>query len=181
MSIKTVSRKLFAAIALVGLTLVSCTENVDVSQQRRYDSEQAFAPFATNAAYQKVTVPGFVGNDAFVYMQWLEHGSGTASPAMTDYVRVHYRGYLLTSWAKDNTQGLFESNFDQEVVSPRLVSGTIPGFAAALQNMKVGDRVSVVIPWYLAYGSAAQGSIPSYSALRFELRLLAIDGNTTNG
>lgn len=173
--------RLLAVLSLVVMGLASCTESVDLSEQRRYDSEQVFNSFATNSAYEKVTVPGIVGADNFVYMQWIERGSGTEKPRMTDYVRVHYRGHLLTSWAADPTQGLFQSNFDQEVVSPMLVSSTVVGHAIALQNMRVGDRAHVIIPWYLAYGSRTVSGIPSFSALHFELRLIAIDGSTTNG
>lgn len=164
-------------------SLSSCTESIDTAQQRRYDNEQAFTTFANNSTYERRSTPGLVGADAFVYMQWLERGAATVTAKQTDYVRVQYSGYLLTAWI-NNGGGLFESA-DLNVVKPRRVSEFIPGFSTALQNMVVGDKVSVIIPWYLAYGnseanSGSQVTIPSYSALRFELTLLSNEGDTSD-
>lgn len=169
------------ALATLALLAVgtSCSETVDTSLLRREESEKAFASYSGDANYSKQTLGGFSGKDAFVYMQWLERGAETApSPRATDYVRINYRGYLLSSWAKDSNSGLFQSNFDKTMPDAMQVSNMIPGFALALQKMKVGDRVSVLIPWYLAYGAVAQLSIPAYSALRFEIKLTEVLGDS---
>jgi FKBP-type peptidyl-prolyl cis-trans isomerase FklB len=40
--------------------------------------------------------------------------------------------------------------------------------------MHVGDSVEVVIPYQLGYGTTITGSIPPYSMLKFNMRLVDI-------
>ena len=47
----------------------------------------------------------------------------------------------------------------------------IPGFTTALLKMKKGDTWLVYIPYALAYGSSASGSVPAYSTLIFKMTL----------
>ena len=42
--------------------------------------------------------------------------------------------------------------------------------------MHVGDTVQIIIPYDLAYGQSGSGSIPPYSALRFNMRLMDVPG-----
>lgn len=173
--------------SLMSLTSVGCNESVDTNQQRRYDNEQSFAEFASKSDYEAKTLPGLFGKDAIVYMKWLErpNPSGTqASPGQTTYVRMNYRGSELVSWLKDGS-GLFSENYNESRPSPMRVSEQILGMRIALQHMQVGDKVSVAIPWYLAYGSTGKTSgysiiIPPYLAMHFEVSLLEIVGEESN-
>jgi len=49
----------------------------------------------------------------------------------------------------------------------------IPGWTAALQLMRAGERWMLYIPWQSAYGSSGNndGTIPGYTALTFDLLL----------
>ncbi|MDE7125880.1 MAG: FKBP-type peptidyl-prolyl cis-trans isomerase [Muribaculaceae bacterium] len=40
--------------------------------------------------------------------------------------------------------------------------------------MRVGDTAEVLIPYSMAYGMSGSGSIPPYSNLRFNVRLVDI-------
>jgi FKBP-type peptidyl-prolyl cis-trans isomerase len=51
-------------------------------------------------------------------------------------------------------------------------NGVIPGFSIALQNMVIGDKWEVWIPWSLGYGSAGYSSIPGFSTLVFQIELV---------
>lgn len=118
----------------------------------------------------------------------LRHGTGTVNPLQTDSVRVHYKGYLMNTDYTSSAQvsSLFSDgkSFDSSWTGPYdlstmvptkfIVSGVVDGFGTALQNMHTGDRWKVYIPNNLGYGSAAQGSIPEYSTLIFDLTLQAI-------
>jgi FKBP-type peptidyl-prolyl cis-trans isomerase FklB len=56
------------------------------------------------------------------------------------------------------------------------VSGVIPGWVEALQLMPVGSKFKLFIPQDLAYGIRSAGpSIKPYSALVFEVELIAIE------
>lgn len=113
----------------------------------------------------------------------LEAGTGKGVPMSTDTVRVHYRGMLMP--ARDIVNGrdtvvqdVFDYSFvpplDLNLAYPRLfgVSGTIVGFATALQRMHCGDRWVVYIPENLGYGETAQDKIPAYSTILFDVTLV---------
>lgn len=52
---------------------------------------------------------------------------------------------------------------------------TIKGVQVALQNMAVGEKWEVVIPWQMGYrGYSFSGVIPAYSTLVFEIELVDI-------
>ena len=123
------------------------------------------------------------GNGDYIIVHVLEEGDpASGSPLYTDTVSVHYRGRLLPSVSY--TQGLvfdesFTGDFDPDVAHPFTFavgassgSALIDGFATALQHMRRGDHWIVYIPHQLGYGSSASSSIPAFSTLIFDLRLV---------
>lgn len=48
----------------------------------------------------------------------------------------------------------------------------IEGWQLALQEMRVGDRWIIYIPYNFGYGNRASGPIPAFSTLIFEVELL---------
>ena len=56
------------------------------------------------------------------------------------------------------------------------VSEVVPGWTTALQYMRVGDSARIVLPYMQAYGvsGSSSGSIPPYSTLVFNLKLVDI-------
>lgn len=112
-----------------------------------------------------------------VHVEKAADASETACPLYTDSVSVSYTGRLLpsTSYASgyvfDRT---FYGDYDPEV-SARVkfaVAGVVDGFSTALQAMRRGDHWTVYIPYNLAYETSANGSIPAYSTLVFDLVLV---------
>lgn len=123
----------------------------------------------------------------YVLMQVLE-ASGNPSlptPEFTDSVRLYYKGWLAPSTShKYEKYGAkigycFEATYFTEVVDaskslPKVLSAggnNIVGFSTALQHMRPGDHCLVTIPYELAYGKKAKGSVPAYSALVFEITM----------
>ncbi|MDY5858259.1 MAG: FKBP-type peptidyl-prolyl cis-trans isomerase [Porphyromonas sp.] len=95
--------------------------------------------------------------------KYLAQGTG-ATPKPGDKVKVAYIGTTV-----DGKK--FDSNEDIEFP----VEGVIKGWTEMLQLMKVGDKVKVVIPQELAYGSMGAGSdIEPFSTLVFEMELKAV-------
>lgn len=96
--------------------------------------------------------------------KYIQEGTG-ATPKAGDKVKVSYVGTLI-----DGKE--FDKNEDIEFP----VEGVIPGWTEMLQLMKVGDKVKVVIPQELAYGSrGAGGDIEPFSTLVFEMELKAVN------
>ncbi len=94
-----------------------------------------------------------------------------ASPSATDRVAIRYRGQFANGEV-----------FDQSGEEPTVlaVNQVVPGFAAALRDMKPGETRTVYLPPSQAYGlmgspgPGGQGGIPPNSALQFELTLVEV-------
>ena len=109
-------------------------------------------------------------NTDYIIVHVKEKGTGTASPLYTDTVRTHYTGRLIPSasypdgYQFDSSLG-HAISMDEATPSKFAVSLVVDGFSTALQNMHVGDRWEVYIPYTLGYGESAQSAIPAYSTL----------------
>jgi FKBP-type peptidyl-prolyl cis-trans isomerase len=103
-------------------------------------------------------------------LRYLRRAPGTGgAPRLGAELVVHYDGFLL-----DGTK--FDSSRDRGAPFVfRLGSGSvIKGWDEAFATMLKGERRTLIIPWWLAYGEAGRGSIPSKATLRFEVELLEI-------
>ena len=126
-------------------------------------------------------------NTDYIYAKMIEAGDGDTSPLYSDSVRVAYRGRLIPSVTYPQGN-VFDQTFvgDYSIkttaVLDGVVSGYVDGFATALQYMHRGDWWRVYIPYTLGYGAYAQGSVPAYSVLVFDLILIDFtSGNESFG
>jgi FKBP-type peptidyl-prolyl cis-trans isomerase len=96
----------------------------------------------------------------------ISEGSGL-KPSAENTVRVNYEGTLA-----DGT--VFDSSYTRNEPAEFPLNGVIPGWIEGIQLMNVGSKYKFYIPSELGYGSRGAGPIPPYSALIFEVELLAI-------
>ena len=112
---------------------------------------------------------------------------GTKNVNFTDYVRLHYRAWLMPSEyisddnvTKEEKMVIFaqtyygEFNLETAVPQKLAVDGLIEGFQTALQYMVEGDDWYVYIPQQLAYGSEPSNAVPAYSTLLYRINLVGI-------
>jgi FKBP-type peptidyl-prolyl cis-trans isomerase FklB len=98
----------------------------------------------------------------------LSKGEGDI-PVASDRIKIHYKGMLI-----DGT--IFDSSVERGEPAVFGVTQVIKGWQEALQLMPVGSKWMVFIPQDIAYGPNGRGAaIPPYSALMFEMELLAIE------
>lgn len=119
--------------------------------------------------YTKI-VPAW-DSQAYVLIKYFNDRSkteGNLSPMYTSTVNVKYRGRLYNDEPFDSSYLLTDSLFQTRP------SKVISGWAIALEYMRVGDTCEVVIPYAQAYGATGSGSIPPYSALKFDIKLVDI-------
>ncbi|MEQ1904701.1 MAG: FKBP-type peptidyl-prolyl cis-trans isomerase [Pirellulaceae bacterium] len=111
---------------------------------------------------------GVIKLDSGVQYRVLKEGAeGAAKPTAESVVKVHYAGRLTDGVEFDTSAGGEPAEF--------AVSGVIRGMTEALQKMKVGDKIELVIPSDLGYGP--NGSMPVIgpnAVLIFELELIEI-------
>lgn len=97
----------------------------------------------------------------------LREGDG-ARPSLTDIVRVHYQGNLI-SGAK------FDSSYDRGKPAEFPLNQVIPGWTEGLQLMTVGSKYRLFIPSELGYGKRGAGrAIGPDEVLIFDVELLDI-------
>ena len=166
--------------------LISCSESdgteeefVDWRSKNEAYFEQQYALHSGSGIVRKwsldETSSGVQHTDC-ILVDVLEEGRGETSPLYTDSVEVHYIGKLLpsTSYAGGYVFDKSYSTYDPEVSVPKtfVVNALISGFSTALQHMHRGDHWRVTVPYQLGYGASGSGSIPGYSTLIFEIRLV---------
>ncbi|HWA26231.1 MAG TPA: FKBP-type peptidyl-prolyl cis-trans isomerase [Lacunisphaera sp.] len=103
-------------------------------------------------------------------LRYLVHAPGQgAPPARGATVVVHYDGYFL-----DGTK--FESSHDlgKPITFQVGIGQVIKGWDEALLAMKKGEKRTLIIPYWLAYGESSHGKIPPRATLRFEVELVDI-------
>lgn len=95
-------------------------------------------------------------------------GEGS-TPALGAQVFVHYEGFLMNGTK-------FDSSRDRgQAYAFRVGMGNvIKGWDEALMTMKKGEKRTLLIPWWLAYGDTGKGPIPPKAMLRFEVELIDI-------
>tara|TARA_B100000809_G_C15121724_1_gene524551 strand:+ start:978 stop:1763 length:786 start_codon:yes stop_codon:yes gene_type:complete len=104
----------------------------------------------------------------------LVQGEG-AIPNAGSKVSVHYTGKTIEGV-------VFDSSVERGQPAEFGVSQVIAGWTEALQFMPVGSKYELVIPQELAYGPRGAGeNIAPYSTLVFEVELLAIVPQVSNG
>ena len=103
-------------------------------------------------------------------LRYVERNPGTGKPpALGNEVVIHYDGYLMDGTKFDSSR-----NRGTPYVF-RLGSGlVIKGLDEAIATMKRGEKRTLIIPWWLAYGQKGKGSIPSRATLVFEVELIDI-------
>jgi len=132
------------------------------AEQAKELAAEGEAFLAENAKRDEVTVL-----ESGLQYEVIEAGDG-ATPTKESVVRTHYRGTLISGQQ-------FDSSYDRGEPTEFPVGGVIAGWTEALQNMQVGAKWKLYIPYHLAYGErGAGGDIGPYQALVFDIELLDI-------
>ena len=147
-------KQLLLGFVLVG-ALSACTTTPSVPET------QAGPNFLARNAAAKGVVTTPSGLQYFVVRSGPETGR---QPRQGDTVVFDYEGKLVTGET-------FDSSYARGQPISGAVGDFVPGFNEALMMMRPGDEWIVWIPPELGYGSAATGSIPPNSVLRFRMEL----------
>ncbi len=97
-------------------------------------------------------------------------GTG-AQPKASDQVTVNYKGTLLNGTT-------FDSSYDRGESATFGLNQVIKGWTEGLQLMQEGAKYRFFIPYNLAYGGRATGSITPFSTLIFEVELIKVGGES---
>jgi FKBP-type peptidyl-prolyl cis-trans isomerase len=168
-------KHLFYLLALLVLLspFASCNDDDKTDEAWRDANVEAYNKITKDTNFKELrTATGPSG----VYYKVIKTGSGTEYPIQTSNVKVLYKGVYYEGTVFD--PGSSVSKVPTEIP----LGSCVRGFSFALQNMVVGDKWEIWIPYYLGYG--ATGKIDSYygtvllkgySTLVFEVELVEIN------
>ncbi len=120
------------------------------------------------ADYVEANLQGVTPDPSGVYIIPLEPGNGRC-PVKGEKVELDFSAYLLNGQFVGST-------FDRpDKFSFVLGEGfAIQGWEEIVPKMHLGERVKAIIPFEMAYGEHSVGSIPAYSNLIYDIKLLKI-------
>lgn len=151
----------------------------------KLENEQAFQAKANDPDFFKVSIQG--AGDDFVYAKRIKEGNKPAVPIYyNSRVTTYYKG-----WFPNSKEGDYFDKKELEDGAPALfavssasavynqISNPIAGWTIALQNMTVGEKWEIWIPYRLGYGASdyidkntGLVAIPAYSTLIFEIEVV---------
>jgi FKBP-type peptidyl-prolyl cis-trans isomerase len=161
-------------IAAMGVSFGACNNNngnVDeawkTANTNAYDSIKKLPDF-----HALETTTGPTG----VYYKIIQSGTpGTEYPLQTSTVSVLYSGAYYNKTVFD--VGTSQNNIPKKFS----LTSVVRGFSFALQNMVVGDKWEIWIPYYLGYGATGKtdsyGNVlmKGYTTLVFTVELVSIN------
>lgn len=110
--------------------------------------------------------PGFSKDENGIYYKTTKEGSGSKC-GLKKHAYTDYKGYLVDGTVFDQSKGRGPLDF---------VTGAgkmIPGYDLMVQDMKAGEKRTIVIPSDLAYGDQGYpGVIPGGAYIAFDIELL---------
>lgn len=103
-----------------------------------------------------------------LYIITLEEGTGDSIQS-NDIVSVQYTLKNLKDQVigRSNPGNPFKFGINDQNI--------IPGFRNAVSMMTLNQKAKVIIPWYEAYGELGYGSIPPYTTLVYELKVVKLE------
>lgn len=172
---------LFMALMAIGLSFVACDNDDDdvkaIIQWRNNNNawlaEMQALKNSDGTPYYNMIVPRW-DPSSFVLIHYFNERTtdpNALKPLYTSTVDVRYNLHLYNGAACDSST--LQTTYGPGIYRAQL-NDLIDGWAAAVCDMNVGDTAEVIIPYALGYGSVSSGSVPAYSNLRFNLRLVDI-------
>ena len=157
--------------ALLIVLFSACSKKDDLDEWRELN-KKAYEEIKNKQDYKALeTKTGPTG----VYYKVINSGTGTEYPIHTSRVKIRYKGSFYNGYVFDVGTG--GNGIPKELD----IQNTVRGFSFALQNMVVGDKWEIWIPYYLGYGIdglydnySYQPIIKGYTTLVFEVELLGI-------
>jgi len=149
-------KKLFLLFGLSILLFSACTKtSYNPTKQAAIDDTKIQAYIAAN----KIT--GLTKDPSGVYYKFIIQNNATSHPNDTSTVQVTYSGKLLNGTV-----------FDSESVTLLPLTEVVKGWQIAVPYMTDGERMLLIVPSGLGYGTTGSTNIPANSVLVFTIDLI---------
>jgi FKBP-type peptidyl-prolyl cis-trans isomerase len=173
----TNNRLVLPILSLFVFLACSCNQDEPALSIAKWKSDNAsyFTNMKDSAGYIKDTVATNVGNVFYYYRITTSGDRNSSSPTYNSYVTVNYKGSLITGSVFDKTYtGNNPANDSTAKPLSFYANQLIVGWTVNLEQMKVGEIRTVVIPQELGYGIYGMSPvIPPYATLKFDIQLIS--------
>ena len=126
---------------------------------------------ADGTPYYTTVIPAW-NPGIFVLMHYFNDRSdteGNLTPLSTSTVDVRYVGYDCEGAGFDSSTNV--NRYGKLGIARFGCNQVISGWTAAMEQMRVGDTVEIIVPYNAAYGTQYTAAVRPYSSLRFNIRL----------
>jgi len=172
-----IKRLILLLFPILSVLATSCTNTTDPEvyySKWKAQNEDYFLNMKDSLGYVLYTIPARQGGSSFYYKITSPGNQNSASPLISDYVKVNYRGTVINGNIFDQTYNGTGSLTDTTAVPVSFYANQlITGWGENLVQMKVGERRTIVIPYQLGYGTTGYASIPPYTTLIFDIQLIS--------
>lgn len=149
-------KKLFLLFGLSILLFSACTKtSYNPTKQAAIDDTKIQAYIAAN------NITGLTKDPSGVYYKFLIKNDSVGHPTDSSTVQVTYSGKLLNGTV-----------FDSESVTLLALTDVVKGWQIAVPFMTNKERMLLIIPSGLGYGTTGSSSIPANSVLVFTIDLI---------
>ena len=156
----TITKKILFVLS-VGILFTSCKLNTETeADTKNKENDADIQKYITNNKLSyKSTADG---------MYYTILGQGTRLPVAKDLVTIHYLISTLTGLKLDSSSTILNRPYNY-VYS---VNGSVFNYPVSLMNE--GERGTFLIPSRLAFGDQTVGSLPPYSNLKVDVKILKV-------
>ncbi|GAB2783702.1 hypothetical protein GCM10027275_29650 [Rhabdobacter roseus] len=153
-----------AVVMLSVIALASCNNFLDKENKQIEENERKISEYLTAN-----NLSATLDSSGLYYVRKVSNASGRKAN-IGDEVSIYYRTYTLDGRLIDST----ETSKGKPFIYPALTLFHLRGVILGVNLMRTGEKFTLLLPYYLAYGNDTYGSVPAYSPLRVEVELVNV-------
>lgn len=150
-------------MALLGT--VACQDKLDNTDENELQKNEA-----SIQAYLTNNNLSATRDSSGLYIVKQETNPQGVKPQVGDQVSVYYKMYTLDGVLIDTT----ETSAKKPLRFPLGANLVLPGMERGISLMRAGERATLLLPFYLAFGNVNYQKVPAYSPIRIEMQLAEV-------
>lgn len=150
-------------IILLALGLGACSKTLETTDESQLEkNEKSIQDYLT-----KNNLSAIRDSSGLYFIKTVTNPQG-AKAKVGDEVAVFYRTFRLDGTLLAST----DTTRKEPLRFPFGANYHLPGVERGISLMRAGEKITLLLPFYLAYGNVNYDQLPAYSPVRVELELL---------
>ena len=147
------------------LGMAACKEKLDnTDEDQLAKNEQSIQNYLTTNNLSATR------DTSGLYLVKRETNPQGIKPNVGDEVAIYYQMYTLDGALIDSTT----SSALKPLRFPLGINYLLPGMERGISLMRAGEKTTLLLPFYLAFGNASYPKVPAYSPIRVEMKLAEV-------